>query len=442
MSFQGIELTPEMRKLVVNVKKFFDHCKQNSNLFDRPASILTASAVGISESTVKTIMSAFNKSGENGLLKSNNDNRGRPSFSIEQNLESIVRNYIRDKNKQGQQVTIDVILKKLYEKINADIDDEKKIKISQATLWRTLTRWGFEFGKGIRSAHLKESERIIIQRRKYLREKIANRKPDGTTHLPEIYLDESYVNKNHSRDDTWYFGEETPLISKPTGKGERLIIINAISSSGWVPNAKRVFKSTQKTGDYHGQMNWKSFHKWFTEQLLPNIPKNSLIILDNASYHNVLAEDAFPKKNHSSQKFKQWLTHNDIPWQEDMLKAELYELCCRFAPKPEFYLDKIAFEKGHKILRTPPYHPELQPIENCWATVKNHVAANNDFTMAKVALLLEEGFQKVTSHTINSFLKKIKKQEDIFWSEDAKFYDLEYNLKEEEIDFDDEEEQI
>ena len=27
MSFQGIEFTPEMRKMVVNVKHFFDHLK-------------------------------------------------------------------------------------------------------------------------------------------------------------------------------------------------------------------------------------------------------------------------------------------------------------------------------------------------------------------------------------------------------------------------------
>ena len=143
-------------------------------------------------------------------------------------------------------------------------------------------------------------------------------------------------------------------------------------------------------------MNWKVFSEWFSQQLLPNIPENSLIILDNAPYHNVLAENAFPKKGHSIQKFKQWLTHNEIPWQENMLKAELYELCCRFAPKPEFSLDKLAFEKGHTILRTPPYHPELQPIEKCWGVVKNHIAANNDFTsMEKVKSLLEEGFLKV-----------------------------------------------
>jgi len=48
-------------------------------------------------------------------------------------------------------------------------------------------------------------------------------------------------------------------VQKPTGKGERLIIVNAITKSGWVSGAELVFKGTRKTGDYHGQMNWENF---------------------------------------------------------------------------------------------------------------------------------------------------------------------------------------
>lgn len=101
-----------------------------------------------------------------------------------------------------------------------------------------------------------------------------------------------------------------------------------------------------------------------------------------------------------------------------MLKAELYGLCCRFSPKPEFLVDNIANDQGHSILRTPPYHPELQPIETCWAVVKNHVAQHNDCTMKKVNLLLNEGFKKVTAKTCRKLISKIAKQEDEFWTED------------------------
>ena len=75
--------------------------------------------------------------------------------------------------------------------------------------------------------------------------------------------------------------------------------------------------------------------------------------MDNAPYHNVLTEEAFPKSTHPVSELQEWLTHNDIPWFKDMIKAELFELCNRFAPKPEFAIDKLAFKQGHTILRTP-----------------------------------------------------------------------------------------
>jgi transposase len=412
MSFQGIEFTPEMRQLVVNVKQFFDQNKQNPQALQDCATALTASALGISESTVKIIMAAFNKKGVDGLTWSHVNNRGRPSFIIEQGIESVIRQFVREANKSGKQITIDVIAKHLS-------SARPDCKIAAATLWRALVRWGFEFGTGTRSAQLKESDRIIIQRRQYLRQKIANRKEKGGIKRPEIYLDESYINKNHSRDDTWYLSEDGGIIGKPTGKGERLIIVNAISEDGWIPDAKLVFKASSKTADYHLSMNWEAFKDWFVNKLLKNIPANSLIIMDNASYHNVLTEETFPKPSHSMRRLQEWLEHNDIPWRDDMLKAELYELCSRLAPKPEFSIDRIAMEKGHTILRTPPYHPELQPIETCWAVVKAHVASNNDFTMAKVSKLLEEGFDKVTTRTIKGILKKVRQKEDNFWEEDS-----------------------
>lgn len=410
MSFQGIELTPEMRQLVVNVKHFFDQNKQNFQILQASATALAASAIGISESTVKVVMAAFNKKGVDGLHGSKNT-RGRPAFVVEPGIESKIRTFVRKANKNGEQVTVDIIAKHLS---NADSD----CKIAKTTLWRALARWGFEFGVGTRSAQLKESDRIIIQRRQYLRQKIANRAENGGVKRPEIYLDESYINKNHSRDDTWYLNEDGGILGKPTGKGERLIIVNAIGENGWIPNAKLVFKSTKKTDDYHSNMNWEVFKDWFENQLLKNIPPDSVIHMDNAAYHNILTEDAFPKTTHTIRRLQEWLTHNDIVWREDMLKMEVYELCCKHAPKPEFAIDRIAAEHGHTILRTPPYHPELQPIETCWAVVKRYVAAHNDCTMAKVHQLLEEGFSKVTDYTVKGILKKIRQHEDNFWKED------------------------
>jgi len=411
MSFQGIEFTPEMRKMVVDTKCFFDSVKRNPKVLESPASQLAASALDVSESTVKVIMAAFNKRGEEGLNYSNFQQRGRPTYSVEAGIEPLVRRFIRRANRNGDQVNIEIIRNFMRGELHCDV--------AHTTLWRALQRWGFEFGKGIRSAQLKESERVVIMRRQYLRIKRSNRDDKGQVDRPEVYLDESYINKNHSNDNTWYFEEDGIIIGKPTGKGDRLIIVDAITKDGWVPNARLIFKASKKTGDYHANMNWDNFSEWFQEKLLKNIPNNSLIIMDNAAYHNVLAEEAFPKKSHSVTRLREWLSNNQIPWTKDMLKSELFELCSRFATKPEFLIDTIARKYGHSILRTPPYHPELQPIETCWAIVKNHVAKYNDCTMKKVRILIADGFAKVTAKTCQKLIKKVNEQEDTFWIEDS-----------------------
>ncbi len=412
MSFQGVEFTPEMRKMAVNVKHYFDNLKSTPSTLGNPATQLAASALGISESTVKVIMAAFNKKGEDGLAWSKSQKRGRPAYAVDSGVVPHVRQFIRRANRNGEQINIEITRRYMR--------DDLHCEVAHTTLWRALQRWGFQFGTGIRSAQLKESERIVILRRQYLRQKLANRDDKGQIIRPEVYLDESYINKNHSNDKTWYFEEDGIIIGKPTGKGDRLIILNAVTKDGWVPNAKLVFKASKKTGDYHTNMNWSNFSKWFQEKLLKNIPPNSLIIMDNAPYHNVLVEEAFPRKSHSVKRLREWLTNNEIPWTKDMLKSELFDLCERFASKPEFLLDRIARKEGHSILRTPPYHPELQPIETCWAIVKNYVAQHNDCTMKKVMLLLEEGFAKVNNKTCQKLIEKIKLQEEAFWVEDPR----------------------
>jgi transposase len=56
---------------------------------------------------------------------------------------------------------------------------------------------------------------------------------------------------------------------------------------GFIPGALLVFKSGLKTGDYHGDMNHENYFKWLRNQLIPNLPSNSVVVLDNASYHNI-----------------------------------------------------------------------------------------------------------------------------------------------------------
>ncbi len=415
---KGKPLYPDEKRLLISVKQYFDRNKAEFGSSETAVQ-MTADALSVGLATVNRVMASYHKDPDS--INNLPQVRGRPDYSVDISHQEAVRAYIRKANMEGYHITLESIRDFIQEK-----SPDESFHIS--TLARTLDRWGFEFGKGTRTQHLKEKDYIIAARRRYLRKMRSNRGCDNSSIRPEVYLDESYVNKNHSNDFIWYSTEEGAKTQKPTGKGERLIIINAITKAGWVPEAKMVFKSSRKTGDYHGQMNEELFHKWFVEKLLPNIPDNSMIIMDNATYHNTLTDYSAPTPACSKERIRSWLESNKIACKDDCLKVELVEILKKIAPEPTYEIDVIARRQGHDIVRTPPYHPELQPIEICWGVLKNEVARHCDFTMTNLMLQLESAFEKVTKKTCQKIIKKIRAVEDTFWEDDERLEDEQCNF--------------
>lgn len=119
-------------------------------------------------------------------------------------------------------------------------------------------------------------------------------------------LDEAWVNQNYTVPKCWVESTASKAsgVKMPTGKGSCQIILHAGTKHGFVKNAELIFQA-KNYGDYHNQMTSIKFEEWFRNQLLPNIPRNSFIIMDNASYYSRLIEK-MPmqawKKNGSSWK--------------------------------------------------------------------------------------------------------------------------------------------
>ena len=409
----GRQISQELADTIVKLKKRYDDERSAGPMVPTkdPAG-RTAAGLGVGIATVKRVMARHVK----GELIFPAQRPGRPPSELPQRFQSEIRAFVRSQNLIGRKVSIECLRRHLR--------DHHDIDVPKTTLWRALGRWGFTYGVGRRRDSLKEQDYVIRARREYLRIKLANRGSNGEPVRPEIYLDETYINRNHSRKTTWYEEMDGAWVNKPSGVGERLIIVNAITRGGWIDGAQLVFQAKRRTGDYHGQMNWLNFSKWFTEKLLPNVPEGAIIILDNAKYHNVLVEDFFPSLSSTKEQMQSWLTRNRISWLPDMLKCELLELCKRHAPEPEYRLDHIAAQKNVTILRTPPYHPELQPIETCWAVVKNHMADNCDFTMKGLKEKLPDAFDKVTSRTCKRIMDKIVEIENKYWQEDVELDEL------------------
>ena len=98
----------------------------------------------------------------------------------------------------------------------------------------------------------------------------------------------------------------------------------------------------------------------------------------------------------------------------------MVEIIKKIAPTPIYSIDETAKEHSHEVIRIPPYHPELQPIETCWGVVKNHMATNCDFTMKNLVNQLEIGFANVTAKTCARIIEKVRGKEDCFWGEGIK----------------------
>lgn len=252
-----------------------------------------------------------------------------------------------------------------------------------------------------------ESYDIRALRTKYLRNLMRYRS-EGR---PIIYTDETYIHSTHTATKEWSDGSLQTL-KTPVAKGKRLIIVHAGNENGFVPGALLIFKSGSKSGDYHDDMNYENFKQWLQTQLIPNLPKNAVIVMDNASYHNVKAERD-PTTATLKKDMCHWLRTKNILFDEKMTKPELYEIIKLHKSKnPSFSIDLLLAEKGITALRLPPYHPELNPIEKVWALVKNYVAQHNvSFKMDDVELLTRQKFADVTKEQWDSICQHTKKVE-------------------------------
>src|SRR3978361_1221174 len=211
-----------------------------------------------------------------------------------------------------------------------------------------------------------------------------------------VFLDETY---NHAGTASKSWTDNTSKgLFKNISKGASLIIIHAGGDMGFIPNALLIFKSGTKSGDYHDEMNSENYEKWLREKIIPNLPPGSVVVTDNAPYHNKQIDKA-PTSNSTKSEMTAWLTAKNIDFSANMYKPQLYEIIKKNNASNVIYkFDCLLREHGHVALRLPPYHPDLNPTENIWAQVKNNIARKNvDFKLETVRRLdqtLQECYKK------------------------------------------------
>lgn len=369
---------------------------------------------GVGTSTIYRIL----REGKSGGVKAPRKSEGRKNIVIEDDEKTAIRRLIHSFYFKKEIPTLD--------KIMAEIQKDENLRtFSKTTLWRCLRKMNFGYEKlQNRKSLLVEKDEIIYWRRRYLRAIRKYRRDNVNIY----YLDETWLNEGYTVGRIWQDRNITSSrqaflegwstgIKAPSGKGKRLIITHIGSKNGFVKGGLLAFQS-KKTGDYHEDMNADVFEEYF-DQMLDLIPPQSVIVMDNASYHSRKLEKV-PNSSWRKSNIIQWLTIKGIAYEEDMIKKELLEIVdLNKSPCIKYVIDEMALKKNITVLRLPPYHCELNPIELVWAQVKGFVARHNTtFKLKDVESIFQQALEQIDSEKWSKCVEHVIKEEERMWQID------------------------
>ncbi|XP_050501612.1 uncharacterized protein LOC126881397 isoform X3 [Diabrotica virgifera virgifera] len=291
------------------------------------------------------------------------------SRPLNPSLIKLLKTTIYDCYKSNEIPTIEIIRKKLE-------TTGRNMNCCEKTLQNWIKKMGFKFKKINKRQAIMESQRTVNRRNMYLEEITKYRQENRRIY----YLDETWYDTHDTVKKGWTDGSSMCIPEMPANKGLRLIIVHCGGSEGWVPNALKLCgkKMEDCNVDYHKNMEADIFEDWFENSLIPNLEKNSVIVLDNASYHSRQLTK-IPNTSSKKADLQNFLMENDLYFEDFYTKKQLIEVLHTKQFRKLYALESIAEKHGHTILRLPPYFCVFNPIELIWGQLKPSIRRSNKF---------------------------------------------------------------
>lgn len=409
-------LSPGEKEMVSNV---YEGLRENDpDLSVGNAVKLCGMLTKVSESTVYACMRHAKTPTTECESSGTEETRGRKKITVDEDTCYAIRRIAHSFFFRNEPPTV--------KKISAALDKDPTLpKLSRGVLLRTMNQMQFRYLKRNRRSILIERDEIVLWRRNYLRQ-IKKFREEGRNVL---YLDETWLNEGHTESKVWqdlsvessrqaFLQGLSTGLKTPSGKGRRLIITHIGGEAGFLEGGLHCFES-KKSGDYHEDMNADVFEKWFMA-IVHRLEPGSVIVMDNAPYHSRRLEQQ-PTSAWRKGQLIEWLRNKDISHSDQMLKVELLTLARQHKGPVKYVVDEMAKSNNVEVIRLPPYHCELNPIELIWAQVKAEVAKRNrTFKLPDVKLLLEEALKNVTAENWKRCISHVKKEEERMWELDIR----------------------
>lgn len=330
--------------------------------------------------------------------------------------------------REGECVNVKILQGLLREECNVDVPAH----VIRTVLGRLGYIWGKAKKVGMSTRKSPDAEKLLHD---YLVKYADALKKQATGEYVIVYMDESFLHQKHSANYTFFHpdSDSKNKVFCGTGKGQRLIIVHAISEDGLlsVPDEGRleddtwelkeealtaewVFVGKIRKADYHKNMNGDNFMKWVQKRLIPAFEaiypdKKMILVLDNAPYHHCRKDDYIDVRNMKRKalfdeliitaqqktikikrggdllevdlvqhrKSVKGSASKPIPLNNE-LRAELQKYVDDHPETQNGKLFELFEAKQWELLWTPPYTPTLQPIELLWAFSKGRVAKQFD----------------------------------------------------------------
>ncbi|XP_026672914.1 uncharacterized protein LOC108629203 isoform X2 [Ceratina calcarata] len=285
---------------------------------------------------------------------------------------------------------------KIFQKLSDEevLSIRKKLpSFSESSMYRILKQLEFKCIIRCHNNALIEEDYIVAWRQQYI-EDIQRYRTEGR---PIYYLDETSINVADSP-----VKSELPISNPETScNKDRLLIAHVGSSDGFLPGALLCCQSKTDSDDYLKEMNNYTFFTWF-RKILPMLRDRAVIVMDDTPLHNMIIEN-YPNLDWKKNDIITWLIGKGEKLQSvHYVKVQLLKLVEKHKRPDDrnYVVDEFAKQFGHTVVRLPPYHWELNPIELAWAKIKEYIRAQSTMDMLPdVEHLVESAVKNVNAES-------------------------------------------